>query len=94
MVQRGPAELPPTSRRRERAARERNLRPLNLAMTLLLLAPPLILALWGGFEILRHAHAVWQWPWGVFFIAVALCPLLIAIGRRGVRESDAPSERH
>lgn len=67
------------------------MRPLNLLLTLLLLVPPLLLCLWGGFEILRNAEAPWQWPWGVFFLAAAFSPLLMLLGRAGLREKDLPN---
>lgn len=68
------------------------MRGLSLVLTVLLLAPPLLLALWGGLKILLYAEAVWQWPWGIFFLAVAFCPLLIVLGRAGLRERDAPHQ--
>lgn len=66
---------------------------LTVALTFLFLIPPLLLALWGGIEILRGAYAPWQWPWGVFFLGVALSPLLIVVGRRGVRLSNGSRTR-
>lgn len=93
MAQLSAGGVPPTPAWRDARGRPPGTRALSLALSLLLLVPPLVLALWGGFEILRNAHAPWQWPWGVFFLAVAACPLLIALGRRGLRESDAPGEQ-
>lgn len=77
---------------RDATVRQTSQQRPTLAMTLLLLVPPLLLSLWGGIVILRSAHAPWQWPWGVFFIAVAFCPLLVVLGRRGLRETDVPRE--
>lgn len=84
------APAPPTRRRSERAARPGGIGGLSLVVTLLFLIPPLLLALYAGLKILLAAEALWQWPWGLFFLAVALCPLLIVAGRAGLREEDAP----
>jgi hypothetical protein len=88
-----PDELPPTHPWRDVTVRQTGMRGLTLALTLVFLIPPLLLALWGGIEILRSAYAPWQWPWGVFFIGVALSPLLIALGRRGVNLGESPQDR-
>ncbi|MBI2322974.1 MAG: hypothetical protein HYU88_13010, partial [Chloroflexi bacterium] len=50
MAQRGADGVLPTPAWRDASGRRPGTRPLSLALSLLLLVPPLVLALWVGFE--------------------------------------------